>query len=275
MRDVPDQIELERARGRAEVTVALRGGAVALRRLYQEGCAKVRLPRAGSVPEAVLINTAGGVTGGDRVAWRLEAGPGAGLVATSQAAERVYRSAGGAARIGTRLVVGAGGRLDWLPQETILFDGARLERDLEADLAEDGRLLALEMLVLGRAARGESFASGAINDQWRIRRAGRLVHAEALRLDGDIARAAAGPATLSGGRALATLVAAAPGAGLRVEAARRALAGAEGVTAAASAKSDDLMVVRMLAAEARALRDAVTRYLTTFRGEALPRVWAS
>ena len=179
-----------------------------LDRLFQQGCAKARLPApGGSAPEVVLINTAGGVTGGDRIDWRLEAGPGAALVATTQAAERVYRSAGGAARIETRLTLGPGARLDWLPQETILFDGGRLDRSLEVEMAADARLLALETLVLGRAAQRRDGAAGAVSDQWRIRRGGRLVHAEALRLDGDVARATAGAATLGGARALATLVA--------------------------------------------------------------------
>jgi urease accessory protein len=268
--------ELQRARGRAEVEMSWRDGRVRLERLFQEGCAKARLPRpAGDVPEVVLINTAGGVTGGDRIAWRLAAGAGAALLATSQAAERVYRSAGGAARVEARLSLGAGARLDWLPQETIVFDAGRLERSLEVDMAADARLLALEALVLGRAARGERVISGAIEDRWRIRRAGRLAHAEALRLAGEIDGAAAGAATLAGGRALATIVEVGPGAGARVGAARRALAGIAGVTAAASAKADDLLVVRMLAAEAAPLRAGLIRFLIGFRDAPLPRVWTS
>jgi urease accessory protein len=272
----PVPSELQRARGRAEVAVSLRDGRVRLDRLFQEGCAKARLPRpGGEAPEVVLINTAGGVTGGDRIEWRLAAGPGASLVATTQAAERVYRSAGGVARVETRLTLAAGARLDWLPQETIVFDAGRLDRSLEVDMAEDARLLALEMLVLGRAARGERVASGAVSDRWRIRRGGRLVHAEALRLEGDIARAGAGAATLAGARALATLVEVGPGAGGRIGAARRRLAGLPGVTAAASAKEDDVLVVRLLAVEAAALRAGLIRFLIGFRDAAPPRVWTS
>jgi urease accessory protein len=274
MRDVPSPIELQRARGRAEVAVSWRDRGVRLDRLFQEGCAKARLPRpVGAAPEVVLINTAGGVTGGDRIEWRLEAGAGAALVATTQAAERVYRSAGGAARIVTGLTLGAGARLDWLPQETILFDGARLDRRLEVEMAPDALLLALETLVLGRAARGETVATGAVSDQWRIRRGGRLVHAEALRLAGAVGAATAGAATLAGGRALATLVAVAPD--VSVEAARRALEGLDAVTAAASAKGEGVLVVRVLAGEAQALRAGLIRFLMAFRDAPLPRVWIS
>jgi urease accessory protein len=270
----PQPLELQRARGRAEVAVSRRDGRIRLDRLYQEGCCKAILPRAeGPAPEAVLINTSGGVTGGDRIGWRLEAGPGAALVATTQAAERVYRSAGGAAQVETRLVLGAGAALDWLPQETILFDGGRLARRLEVEMAEDARLLALECVLLGRAAMGETVAAGALDDQWRIRRAGRLVHAEALRLTGDIASAGAGPATLRGARAFATLVHVAPEAETRLDAARAAL-GAEGVLAAATAKPS-VLIARWLSPDAQALRAGLIRFLIAFRAAPLPRVWTS
>jgi urease accessory protein len=276
MPDAPAPTELQRARGVAEVAMSRRDGRVRLDRLFQQGCAKARFPRSGgSAPEVVLINTAGGVTGGDRIAWRLDAGAGAALVATTQAAERVYRSAGGAARIESRLTLGPGARLAWLPQETILFDGGRLDRSLAVEMAPDARLLALETLVLGRAAHGEVVRSGAVSDQWRIRRGGRLAHAEALRLDGDIERATAGVATLGGARAVATLVEVGPDAGMAVEAARRALGDLGPVTAAASAKAGDVLVVRMLATEAQALRAGLIRFLMAFRADPLPRVWAS
>jgi urease accessory protein len=270
----PAPLRLQRARGRAEVAVSLRGGCIRLDRLYQQGCAKAILPRThGSVPEVVLLNTSGGVTGGDRVAWRLAAGPGAALVATTQAAERVYRSTGDAARIETGLSLGPGASLAWLPQETILFDAARLDRRLEVEMAADARLTALETLVLGRVAMGETVASGLFSDQWRIRRGGRLVHAEALRAEGDLARAASGAATLGGARALATLVEVAPAAETRLDAARALLAEA-GVPAAASAKPG-VLILRFRAREPRELRAALLRFLPAFRAAPLPRVWSA
>jgi urease accessory protein len=266
---------LQRARGRAEVAVSLRSGRIRLDRLYQQGCARALLPNThGPVPEAVLINTSGGVTGGDRLAWTMTAGAGAALTVTTQAAERIYRAAAGAARIDTRLAVGPGASLDWLPQETILFDAARLERRLEADLVPDASLIALETIVLGRAAMGERVLTGALSDQWRIRRAGRLVHAEALFAEGDLARAVAGPATLAGARAFATLILAAPGTEARLDAARGLLAGLAQVTAAATAKPD-LLILRFLAPDAQPLRAALIRFLMRFRPSPLPRVWSS
>jgi urease accessory protein len=266
---------LQRARGHAEIAVSWRGGRIRLDRLLQQGCAKALLPRThGSVPEAVLVNTSGGATGGDLVDWRADVGPDAALVVTTQAAERIYRASAGTARIRSCLTLGAGATLDWLPQETILFDAARLDRRLEIEMAADARLTALETLVLGRAAMGERVTTGTLSDQWRIRRGGRLVHAEALHAAGDLAAATAGPATMAGGRALATLVHAAPGADARLDAARALLAPLEGVVAAASAKPD-LLILRFLAAEARPLRAALVRFLTAFRPLPLPRVWSS
>ncbi len=270
---IPPVIAHQRARGRAEVAVSLRDGAIRLDRLFQQGCAKAILPRReAGPPEAVLINTSGGLTGGDRLAYALAAGPGAALTVTTQAAERVYRAASGCARIETRLTLGAGAALDWLPQETILFEGGALERRLEAEMAADARLTLLETLVLGRAAMGETLARGRYADHWRIRRAGRLIHAEALRLSGDLARAGAGPATLHGARALATLVHVAPDAEARLAPARRLIADLPGVAAAAGLRGD-VLILRFVAAEAAPLRAALIGFLAAFRGAPCPRVW--
>ncbi len=273
---------MQRARGRGEVAVSLRGGRTRLDRLYQSGCAKVFLPPPEGAPgaEAVLVNTSGGVAGGDRLDWRLSAGPGASLTATTQAAERIYRSTGADAAIATRLNLGAGATLAWLPQETILFDAARLTRRLDIVMDESATLTALETIVLGRSAMGETVRTGALSDQWRLRRGGRLVHAEALAAGGDLVRATAGSATLAGARALATLVHVEPDAHLRLDAARALLtaatagAGAAGVEAAATAKPH-LLILRFRAGDAHPLRAALIRFLMGFRATALPRVWSS
>lgn len=266
---------LQRTEGRAEVAVRRDGAAIRLDRLFQQGSAKAILPRVHTpVPEAVLVNTAGGLTGGDRVDWRLATGPGAALVATTQAAERIYRSSGGAARVRTRLELAPGAVLDWLPQETILFDGSRLDRRIEIDMAADARLLAVESLVLGRTAMGETLTTGALSDQWRLRRAGRLVHAEALHAEGDLAAATRGAATLGGGRALATLVLAAPGAADRRDSVRQVLENQADVASGVSSKPD-MLLIRLLGPDARALRATLIPLLMQLRGAALPRVWST
>jgi urease accessory protein len=163
--------------------------------------------------------------------------------------------------------------VDWLPRETIFFDGGRLARRLEADLSGDARLLALEAMTFGRALKGERVLCGALSDQWRIRRDGRLIHAEALRLAGDLAAAVAGPATLGGARALATLVEVAPDAADRLAAARARIAHLDGVAAGASAK-DGVLILRFLAPDIAPLRHALIRFLAAYREAPLPRVWS-
>ncbi len=262
-----DGAVLPRARGAGRVRVALRDGRSRLADLRHEGAGKILLPRGTPHPEAVILNTAGGITGGDRFAWAGAAGPGAELTLTTQAAERVYRSAGGAGRVETRLEVGPGAALYWLPQETILFDGGALERSLEADLAEDAALLALETVVLGRAAMGETVRRGHLVDSWRVRRGGRLVFADALRLSGDVARIAEGPAVFAGARAAATLLYVGPDAEARLAPLRAALPAGAGASLRSGA-----LVARLLAPSGRALRAALARAIRLFRP--LPAVWS-
>ncbi len=267
----PETAPLQRARGRVDVAFALRRGGVRVERLFQQGCAKALRPRGAGTPEVVLINTSGGIAGGDRLDWRLEAGAGAALVASTQAAERVYRATGSRARVETRLALQAGATLDWLPQETILYDGARLDRRLEVEMAEDSRLTLLETVVLGRAAMGETLTAAHFTDQWRLRRGGRLIHAEALRLEGAPAR---GVATLGNARAFATLVHVAPGAEARLDAARALLADPGPVTAAVTSPREGVLILRFLAPDNAPLRALVIRFLMSFRAGPVPRVWS-
>lgn len=263
-----------RAEGKAEVVAERRGAATRLARLYQRGSAKCLMPRLAGGCEAVFLNTAGGITGGDRLEWAAEARPGAALVVTTQAAERVYRArAPEVGRVETRLRLGPGARLDWLPQETILFDGAALERTLTVEMAADATLLALEALILGRTAMGETVAAAHLTDGWRIRRVGRPVYADALRLTGRVAETAARPALLGPHRALASLVYVAPDAEARLGEARALLAAAgAGVEAGVSAW-DGLLALRLLAPDGQVLRRALVTFLSGFRAVPLPRFW--
>ena len=255
-------------------------GRTRLENLHQKANAKIRVPRQHAPRlEAVLINTAGGLTGGDRLDWRLEAGRDTHLVAATQACERIYKSGGGAARQTTEITVGEGARLDWLPQETILFDRSALTRRIEVDLAETSRFVGLETLVLGRAAMGETVAETALRDRWRIRRNGTLFHADDLRLAGDPSPLAGRPALLAGCRAFATIVFCAP---LDDEACRRLAGGLRealapavggGVRAGVSAFGGKC-VVRLSASDSHILRPPVIAALAMLRqGVPLPAVW--
>lgn len=269
---------LQRARGRAEVGFVARDGATVLDRLLQEGQAKIRLPKGhrGEPATAVTINTGGGIAGGDRLTWGARFGAGTRAVVTAQAAERVYRSSatdgGLAGEVATRLEIGAGAAADWLPQETILFDGAALSRRLDVEMAADARLLLVESVVFGRAAMGEQVTTCRLADRWRIRRGGRLVFADTLRLDGDPRAILAGAATGKGARAVATVLLAAPQAERRLDGVRAELEGFDG--AAGASAFDDLVVVRLAAASARTLRDRLVQVLVHIREADLPRVWS-
>ncbi|MBB92976.1 MAG: urease accessory protein [Magnetovibrio sp.] len=267
---------LQRARGRARIAVRADGGVTRLADLYQDGCAKLRLPKvygpSATDPgvEAVLLNTAGGLTGGDDYGTEALAGPGAALTLTTQACERVYRASSGTARVETRLSADAGARLHWLPQETILFDGGRLDRSLDVDLTGDAAFLAVEALVLGRVASGETVTGGAFTDSWRIRRDGRLIFADAARIGGDIDAVAAGPATLAGMKTVATVVLAAPGAEDGLADARAVL---DALPTAGASAMPGLLICRLVAADDRALRAVLVPLLNLLARRALPRVW--
>lgn len=269
----PAAPRLERARGTAHVGLKADGAVTRLRQNYQQGSAKVRFPRIvpGAPLEAVLINTAGGVTGGDRLSYAVTVDAGASGIATTQAAERIYRRSDGIAEIATTLAVGPGACLAWLPQETILFDRSALRRTLTADVAPDARLLAVEAVLLGRTAMGESARDVIVSDAWRIRRGGTLIFADTMRLDGDAAATMARGATGGGAVAVATVVMVAPDAEAALDTAREAMANADGEAGASA--WNGMLVARLIAGTGQKLRRDVTRLIEALRGTAMPRVW--
>ena len=270
----PEARARQRSVGCVDLAVARQGGTTRVARLSEAGASRLRLPRAVADPlEAVIINTGGGMACGDRYSVSIEALPQTDVVAATPAAERVYRSDGAEAVLEVRLAAASGARLAWLPQETILYDRARLRRRFEADLTVDATLLAFEALVLGRAASGESITDGAVEDHWRIRRAGRLVYADSLRLAGDLATLLRRPAVLGGAAALATLLYVAPDAEARLDEARDALSGSRS-TAGASAWNG-MLAVRFLASSVADLRHDGMRLIEALTSRPLPRVWRS
>ncbi|PZX36325.1 urease accessory protein [Roseinatronobacter thiooxidans] len=256
----------QRSAGHASARFVQRPRGAALVDLRQQGSAKA-IVLGGS--EIVFLNTSGGLTGGDRLEYCLDLGAGCRMTATTQTAERAYRSTSGAAHMSVGLTVGAGAHLDWLPQETILFDRAQLRRRTEITLARDATCLMAESVVLGRAAMGETVTALDFHDWRHIRRDSAPVHLEALHLDAT--RLAAGAAGLDGARAFATVVMVAPDAACALGPVRAALGG-EQVRAAASALEDRL-VIRVLAQDGWPLRRKLAEILTLLRRAPLPRVW--
>lgn len=260
-----------RAIGRIALAVRAKAGVTRRARVREEGSLRVRFPGAASAElEAVIVNTAGGVAGGDRFALDVTVEPGARLVVTTAAAEKVYRTLDPDATIDVTLTLGAMSSLAWLPQETILFNRARLRRTINIDLAEDARLLLLEAIVFGRAGMGEAVDDAGVFDRWRLHRGGRLIHAEAMRLDGAVAAKLAQPAVADGGVAMATVLIVpadeAVAAGVRALAGR--LRGEVGVSA-----WNGFAVVRLCAADGAVLRHDLVAVLTTVHAGSLPRLW--
>lgn len=259
---------MQRSRGAAHVVLGPRG----LIDLAQAGSAKAMLPRmTAGLPEIVFLNTSGGLASGDRLRFGIELRPEARALATTQTAERAYRATGAPATAEVALTVGAGAWLDWLPQETILYDGARLHRETTVDLAEDAGCLLLEMLVLGRLAMGERPARLDLRDRRIVRRAGRVIHHDALALDDDALARLPGAAMTGGAPALATLALIAPHAP-DLLAPARAVLDEPGVEAAASAPPGRL-VIRLLAGDGWPLRRQINRLLRVLRPDPLPRIW--
>jgi urease accessory protein len=262
----------QRAEGRIGLAVEQLGGRTILRRKAEAGSARVRLPRVpGPGLEAVLINTAGGLAEGDRMTIAVEAGPGADLLVTTAAAEKVYKSEGDTTALDVTLRLGASARLDWLPQETIMFDRARLARRLDVEMASDASLLLFEATVFGRVAHEERVETGFFEDRWRIRRDGTLVYADTFRLSGALATRLGRPTVAAGARAIATLLYIAPDAATRVDEARALLDGARSECGAGA--WNGCLALRFLASDIETLRRDAARAIAGLGGRALPRVW--
>jgi urease accessory protein len=165
-------------------------------------------PPDGDILQAVLACVSGGILGGDRLRVRIRLGAGARAMVVGQAAEKIYRSLGEDSIIENMLEVGEGAWLEWLPQETILFDRSRLRRTTAVKLHAGGHLLGGDILVFGRAARGESLTQGLVHDGWEISATDDtliwkdVMHLEGVRLMPQLQA----PAGFGGARAWGTMI---------------------------------------------------------------------
>lgn len=260
-----------RAQGSVTFDVHQVEGVTRRRQLHESGSLRVRFPS----PEAeglsaMFVNTAGGIAGGDRFDIDIAVGEGSSLAVTTAAAEKVYRAQGPAAEVNITLKAASGAHLSWLPQETILFDRARVFRRIDIDLAEGASLLLCEIVVFGRAAMGERMLHGEFVDRWRLRRGGRLVFAETVRLDGDIGAIMTKPAVAKGGVAIGTALIV-PGDEALVERIRElanSLSGEVGISS-----WNGFAMARFCAQDAARLRADMMAVLGRASAVALPRMW--
>jgi urease accessory protein len=266
--------KLQRARGRARLSVAVINGETRLRELYQDGCAKLRCPKIydSNALDAVLLNTAGGLTGGDNINTEIHAAPGSAVTIASQTCERIYRSLGGAAQVETNITIAEDARVEWLPQETILFDGGRVRRRLRVDMAPDATFLAVEPVVFGRVASGEILGSGLFRDSWRIVRNDTLAFADETRLEGPLDALIKRPGVLGGAKAVATVLLASPEAEQFVEPARNLLDTSPNTGGVSFV--NDVLISRLIAPDSQQLRASLIPLLTLMRsGRDMPRAW--
>ncbi len=260
-----------RARGAVTVSGVSSPRGTEIGALRQAGSLKAMFPRrTGAELPVVLVNTAGGLTGGDRFDVDLKVGPNAQTSVTTQAAERAYRATKGQrASMISKVYVASGGRLNWLPQETILFDGCAYDRRLRVDLEDDAELLLVEPIVFGRTAMGEVLHDASFSDIIDIRRAGKPLYLDQMRLNGDIAAQMARRGTGNGAGAMACLVYASPDAEAQLDTIRAMLP----PTAGASLIQGDLLAMRLLAPDSHLLRQSLIPVLNHLTNNALPRPW--
>jgi urease accessory protein len=265
--------DANRAVGRVALTVAADGRATRRVRVHEEGSLRVRFPNTDPGEcEAILVNTAGGIAGGDRFALDVELREGARLTVSGAAAEKIYRTHGPDAEIAVRLDVNKGAALRWLPQETILYDGARMSRSIEVDLNDHASIVLAEAIVFGRSAMGEAVREGKLFDRWRVRRGGRLLFAETVTLDGAIAQKLSEKAAAAGAVAIATLLVI-PGDDTLAACVRdleSGFAGEVGVSA-----WNGIAVVRFCARDGAALRRDLVAVLAALHLGTLPRLWSN
>ena len=260
---IKSDVVLQRARGILNISV-VRGSddQSRLKDLRQQGSYRAIFPRPiqGTV-EAVIINTAGGITGGDEFATVIAANDHAKISVTTQAAERIYRARDFTlGSMQTSLCAKPNAQLYWLPQETILFEGSRLCRRLEAEVAEDSKFLMVEPLVFGREASGETLKSCYLDDSVCITTGGKPIYVDRIKLSGDVASILKRPAVANGGRAMASIV----------------LVGVQALlpsSAGASLLADNILVVRLLCADSFALRNALLPILKHLTHNAVPKNW--
>jgi urease accessory protein len=261
-----------RAMGRITLSVAATSGQSRRARVHEAGSLRVRFPNAADAAqlEAVVVNTAGGMAGGDCFNIEVDVEADARLCLTSAAAEKVYRSLGPDTQVNVKLAVGPGAALAWLPQETILFDRARLRRTIDLDVAHGGSVLLAEAIVFGRSAMGEAVRRGHVFDRWRVRVGGDLVFAETTKLDGEIAQRLSEAAVATKGAAVATVLKLSgdEDAAAAIRAMQQSFAGEVGVSA-----WNGLALARLVAPDGAALRRDLIAVLTTWGGGMLPRLW--
>jgi urease accessory protein len=278
--DRPSDKDLQRAEGCGRIIVSVSENDTRIVDIFQRSPIRIMVPRVddGALKEIVFVNIAGGVAGGDRLESGVTALANACIAVTSQAAEKVYRALNEPAHILTKLKACATAKLAWLPQETIIFNRGRVSRQTEIEVSSGCEVLALEWLVLGRAAQGEKMVGGHITDSWRVRKDGRLIWADTFRVTDEMFPQLHRKALLSDCKAFATLVYFGPDLEARLELLRNIASPIACHCAPTSVCG--LIIVRFAASDSFDLRGALLNFLQQFSEELgpgpfrVPKMWS-
>jgi len=276
----PTLISKVEVEGGARVRFGIDQDKTVLKDLYQSDPVRVLFPDnpPGELMIGVLTTTSGGLVGGDKIRIDIEADRHTASMIMAQAAEKIYRSTGEDCLIDISISADNGSWFEWLPQETILHQGARLRRTTRLNLVGDARVLAGEFLVFGRHAMGETLSEGLVRDCWSVCKDERALWSDAFNMEGDLSGIINHPAGLGGARGMANVVYAGPDACERLEMARSFLPTQTNIRTGATVVND-VLLVRWLGSDVFLLRKAFATFWMRFRNqvgqqpEKLPRLW--
>jgi urease accessory protein len=268
------QLVFERTEHASQLSRSLHEGPLRIQRVLH--------PEGRRCPHVYLLHPPGGVVGGDRLETIVSLGPGAEVLLTTPAAQKLYRSAGATASISNLVHAAEGACVDWLPSETLAFSEARAMTTTRVHLAAGASFLGWDVACYGMPARGETFSAGRVASRFELYREETPLLIESLDLDGSPELLSA-PFALRGAPVVGNLYAV-PGQGSVadgvVELVRQVISSATGAACAVSSLGE-LLVVRALGPTVEAVRAPLLaawqalRPALTARAATLPRIWAT
>lgn len=241
-----------------------------IQELFQQGATKVLFPRHNNRLECIMINTSGGLTGGDEFSNIITCRDRSLLTLTTQGCERIYRSVDNtSAIVENNIILKGSSSICWLPQETIVFDQGRINRKLKVELSSEAEALIVEPIIFGRLAMGEINISGHFDDMVQIKLENKIIFFDRTYLSGNISNILKRPAVADGFLATALLIYKSVKAKSFLETVRDQLNTKSGV----SLISDDFLVMRLLAPTGYELRKMLVPIINEITNKNLPKTW--
>ena len=267
--------------GQGNIEFSYRDGRTNLFHLYQSDPIRVLFPNVSSeeIKQGIIVTTSGGLVGGDKISLALTFGEKTSAMIMAQAAEKVYGSSEATCLMEVDLEANTHAWAEYLPQETILFDNARLNRTTRIRAAAGSQVLAGEIIVFGRKGSGETFSSGYLRDSWEVWRDNKLVWIDALLLEKNIPRVFNHPACLKNINGVATIVFISDNVGTYLDYARNLIKDPEENIRMSVSVTNGVLIARFMGEDPLNLRNAFGNFWQNFRHHAaslpnsLPRLW--